>query len=248
MTTPAIVSPASPLRRPSSRTLERLFFGLMSLIILTIIFAGFAHTYYLAGTVRAPLPNLLIHVHGAAFTLWIVLFLTQTALIATRNVKLHRTLGVGGFTLAAVMVVLGVFAAVDAMRRQSGPLGLDPKSFFIIPISDMLLFAIFVAASFLSRRKPEAHKRLILIATIALTDAAVGRWPIPLFVHHPPTQDIVPLTLLLMIAAFDLATLRRVSRSTLWAGCLLLAVHVIRVPIGLGHPWHAFAEFMLRTL
>lgn len=248
MTTPATLYAPSPKASLPHRALDRIFFGVMSLVILAIVFFGFARTYFLAGTVHAPLPNLLIHIHGAVFTLWIVLFLVQTALIATHNVRIHRRLGIGGFTLACCMIVLGVLAAVDAMRRGSGPLGLDAKSFFIIPMSDMLLFAIFIAASFRARRRPEAHKRLILIATIALTDAAVGRWPIALFQHHPPTQDIVPLLLLLMIAAFDLTTLRRLSRSTLWAGALLMAVHLTRVPIGMSHAWHTFADFMLRTV
>ncbi len=247
MTTPATIHPFPAAKHGSYRMWDRAFFVSMSLVIVGIIFVGFARTYFLAGTVRAPLPNVLIHLHGAVFTLWVVLFLTQTGLISTGNLRLHRRLGVGGFVLATAMVVLGVLAAVDAMRRGTGPLGLDAKSFFVIPMSDMLLFAILVFSACRARRRPEAHKRLILIATIALTGAAVGRWPLAVFQQHPPLQDLVPFALVLAIVCFDVGTLGRVSRSTAWASALLVAVHLVRVPLGPSALWHSFADFVLRV-
>jgi hypothetical protein len=83
-------------------------FSAMTLLILAAVLYGFARTSFLAGMVSAPLPNRLIHVHGAAFTRWIVLWMAQTALLSARQVKLHRTLGLAGFGRAAVMVVLGM--------------------------------------------------------------------------------------------------------------------------------------------
>jgi hypothetical protein len=57
------------------------------------VFVGFSRTYYLAGIFKAPLPNLLVHIHGAVFTTWILLLVTQTSLVAADRVDIHRRLG-----------------------------------------------------------------------------------------------------------------------------------------------------------
>ncbi len=88
------------------------------LIILATVFIGFARSYYLAGLFRAPLPNLLVHIHGAVFTSWIVLLTTQTSLVASGRVDLHRRLGLLGFAIACLMVILGVMVATDSMARH----------------------------------------------------------------------------------------------------------------------------------
>ena len=229
------------ITRTPNRTWDRAFFATMILLLWATILFGFAKTYFLAGMVRAPLPNLLIHLHGGAFTLWMILLLVQTALITTHNLKVHRALGLYGFVLAVAMVALGVFAAIDAMRRGSGPLGLDPKTFFVIPMTDMVSFSILVFFAYRTRLRPEFHKRLILIASITLMGAGVGRWPVPFLQAHPPAQDLVLLTFLLLLVAFDLVQLHRVSKATLLGAALLILVHAVRIPIGLSPAWHAFA-------
>lgn len=228
-----------------NRAADRIFFSAMPLVMLAMVLYGFARTYFLAGMVTAPLPNKLIHVHGAAFSTWMVLLIVQTGLISTRHVKWHMKLGIFGFGLAAAMVVLGLLASVDALRRGSGPLGLDPQTFFVIPVTDVLIFSVLVFSAYRLRRNHEAHKRLITIGTIALMDAAIGRWPIAVLQKHPPTQDLVILALLLMVVFYDLFSLHRVSKFTLWAGLLVMAVHLTRVPLGHTAVWHSIAQRLL---
>jgi hypothetical protein len=95
----------------------------MALGMLATVFAGFARTYYLAGVFQAPLPSLIIHLHGAAFSCWILLLVTQTSLVAAGRVDVHRRLGMAGFLLASLMVMLGVLAATDSLMREAGPAG-----------------------------------------------------------------------------------------------------------------------------
>lgn len=224
---------------------DRVFFSTMILVLWATVLFGFAHTYFLAGMVRAPLPNKLIHLHGAIFTLWMVLLFVQSALISVRKVKWHMTLGLGGFALALGMVIIGPIAATDALRRGAGPLGLDPLTFYIIPITSIMVFAVLTFFAYRMRRQAAAHKRLILIATIGIMDAAVGRWPIAFFQNYPKTQDLVPFAFLLAVVVYDLVTQKRVLKSTIWASLFIVVVHLTRVPIGLTHAWHAFATFML---
>jgi len=102
---------------------DRIFFSTMVLLLWATVLFGFAKTYFLAGMVEAPLPNRLIHIHGAIMTLWMVVLFVQTALISARKVKWHMTLGLFGFGLAVAMVIIGPIAATDSLRR--GPLRWD---------------------------------------------------------------------------------------------------------------------------
>src|ERR1700678_1182724 len=100
--------------RPANPAWDRVFFSGMIMLLWATVLFGFAKTYFMAGVGEAPLPNALIHVHGAAFTLWMVLLAVQEVLIAGRKIKWHKQLGLAGFGLAVAMVVLGVLAATDA--------------------------------------------------------------------------------------------------------------------------------------
>src|SRR5438876_7381331 len=128
-------NPTKPSIGLPGRRYDHLFFSAMALLILATVFVGFARTYYLAEVFHAPLPSLIIHLHGAAFSCWILLLLTQTSLVSAGRVDIHRRLGIAGFLLACLMVILGILAATDALVRQFPP-GRDPKAFFIIPATD----------------------------------------------------------------------------------------------------------------
>ena len=246
--TPAVLADQIPTRpHMPNRKLDRIFFTSMIVLCWAAVLFGFSKTYFLAGMVRAPLPNLLIHIHGAAFTLWMILLVVQTTLITTRKVAVHRMLGMYGFGLATLMVGLGLFASVDALKRGSAPLGLDAATFFVIPISGMVAFSALVYFAYRFRNKPEFHKRIILIATISLMDAAVGRWPIAYLIAHPPAQDLVLLAFLIAVAAFDVVQLRRISKATIWASLWLIVIHGTRVPFGQTALWHSFASFCLKA-
>src|SRR5437667_31131 len=96
---------------------DRRFFTGMALAAAVAVFVGFAPTYYLKGAFATPGLRPLFHLHGALFTSWIVLLLVQTVLVAARRVDIHRRLGVAGGVLAATMIVVGLTAAIDALRR-----------------------------------------------------------------------------------------------------------------------------------
>jgi FtsH-binding integral membrane protein len=234
------------VRRPPSRAAwDRIFFASMAVVLWATVLYGFAKSYFLAGMVRAPLPNALIHLHGAAFTLWMVLLVVQIGLVSAKQLRWHKRLGLAGFGLAVAMLVLGLLAATDALRRGSAPLGLTPQTFYVVPISDMLVFSVLVYFAYRARRKPAAHKRLILIATIGLIDAAVGRWPVSFFQANPKMQDLVPFAFLLAVMFYDLVSLKRIQRSTVWASALVIVVHLARVPLAFTPLWQRFATHMV---
>lgn len=244
----AVANPETPLRRARTlpgRRFDHIFFPAMALLILVTVFVGFARSYYLAGVFHAPLPSFIVHLHGAAFSCWILLLITQTSLVASGNIGLHRRLGIAGFLLACLMVVLGVLAATDALVRQAGPPGRDPKFFYIIPLTDMLIFATLIVFAFRARSNSAAHKRLILIATVSLMIAAVARWPLAVVHRNPIAAAFTTYIFLLMLVAYDLWSARKIHRATVWASVFLIFIQQIRIPIGKTALWHAFASWVL---
>ena len=235
-----------PLYRPVNRTLERFFFGGMAILLCAVVVYGFAPTYFMAGVVRAPLPSPILHFHGAVFSLWMVLFLVQAALISAKRVAWHRSLGIIAFCLPPIMIVLGVLAALDALARgvEIGPL--DPSTSAAIPLIGIAWFTIIIFASWKTRRRPDAHKRLILLATIALCEAAFGRFPWSRVGMPPAAGAVTGMGILvLFVVAYDLIALHRLHRSTMWAAPITFLVAATSVPIGMTPLWHGFAAFLL---
>jgi hypothetical protein len=229
----------------TSRNFDNYFFSAMALLILATVFVGFARTYFLAGVLRAPLPSLIIHIHGAVFSSWILLLIAQISLVSAGRVDIHRRLGLAGFGLACLMVILGVLAASNALDRNFAPPGspFDPKTFYAIPIGDMVIFATLVFFAFRARFNPSAHKRLILIATFALLDAPTGRPPFTVITARPFFDSVFVWAFLLLLVAYDLWSMRKVHRATIWAGAFVVVMEQLRVPIGNTAVWHTFATW-----
>jgi FtsH-binding integral membrane protein len=243
MATAVASSTAKVRAEVPGRKYDHVFFSGMALLLLGSVFLGFAHTYYLAGIFHAPLPSMIVHFHGAIFSSWILFLLAQTTLVASGRVDIHRRIGIAGFLLACLMVVVGVWAATNSLGRGGGPPGIDPKTFYIIPITDMLIFGVLVFFAYRARFDSAAHKRIIIIATVALMIAAIARWPIPLVHRNPLAAAIVSYAFLLMIMAYDLWSTHKIHRATIWASVFLIFVQQIRFPIGQTAAWHAFATW-----
>jgi FtsH-binding integral membrane protein len=225
------------------RKYDHVFFSGMALLLLGSVFLGFARSYYLAGMFHAPLPSAIIHVHGALFSSWILFLVAQTTLVASGRTGVHRRIGIAGFLLACLMVVVGVWAATNSLGRGGGPPGIDPKTFYIIPMTDMLIFGLLVFFAYRARFDSAAHKRIIMVATVALMIAAIARWPLPAVQRNPLRAALLSYVFLLMIMAYDLWSTHKIHRATIWASVFLIFVQQIRFPIAQTAAWHAFAAW-----
>ena len=239
-----LVRPVSlPLSAAQRARRERWFFSAMALAAAVAVVWGFAPTYFLKPVYESRPLSLLLHVHGALFTTWIVLLLVQTALVATRNTKVHRRLGQAGVVIVPAMLVLGCMAAVDAAHRGSTVAGLAPEAFLIIPLAAMVVFSVLAGFALLLKRQPDYHKRLMLLATIELCTAAIARIP-PVAPYGPPGFFGVTDLFVVAMIAFDLTTLRKVHPATLWGGLLLIASQPLRLMLAGTGTWLAFATWI----
>jgi hypothetical protein len=157
--------------------LSRYFYLCMSLVLAALVIWGFSRTVN-ANLFHANPPRpLLLWIHGAAFSTWVVFFIAQSALVRARRVSVHRLLGWFGAGLAAAMVVLGFTIAVVMTRfdivvlQQKGA-----AAFLSIPFADMIIFSSCIAMAIYWRKKSEYHRRLVFIASCGLMSAPFGRF------------------------------------------------------------------------
>jgi hypothetical protein len=235
---------AAPVRRAVNT--DRIFFPAMCVLILVTVWLGFSKSYYAVGMVNTHLPAPIIHVHAIVFTLWLLTLIVQTGLIRTKKVQIHRKLGLWGFGLAATMVVVGFMAGTNALRRGMSPpgSGLDPKVFYIVPISGILTFGALVCWAYMARRRPAEHKRLIMFASLLILDAAVGRFPYTIMPMGPLTQSLILIGLMVPMLAYDLFTLKKLNRVTIISFLWIVVLLFTRIPLGMTAPWLKFATFM----
>jgi hypothetical protein len=241
MTTIAATAP-SPHRSLASS--DRRFFLTISIVIALVVFAGFAPTYYLRGYYQTePLPSVFA-IHGAVFSAWVVLFVVQAALVSACRTDIHRKLGVVGGLLAALMVVMGYQAAIAAARRGFSTPGLPPPLVFLaVPIFDLVVFPALVGSALWYRRNPAAHKRLMLLAMLAVITAAIARLP-GVLPFGPPA--FFGLTDLFLIAgmAWDKWTRGRVHPAYIWGGLFLVLSQPLRLVVSGTDTWMRIATWL----
>jgi hypothetical protein len=236
--------PARPL--PGTR-FDRPFFATMTALFTAAMVVGFAHTYFLAGVFQAKLPNAIIHIHGAVFTAWFVLLLVQSALASSGRVDLHRKLGIAGIAIAALMLPLGLLATAEFVHREAARPGI--RMMAIMPGAELFTFAGLATAAFLLRKRPAWHKRLILLATIGIIGAAVGRMEfLPYWNFHGNAALRLAwaytYSFLIPLIAYDLWSLRRLHRATLLGSAFIIGAHQLSLLVDTTPPWLAFAAWM----
>jgi hypothetical protein len=224
----------------------------MAALILAAVFLGFAQTFYLRGLVpiprfrgasaAAPLP-LIVVVHGAIFSSWILLLITQTSLVAAHRVDLHRRLGLLGFWLLCLLLLAGVAVTCEDLSRHLPP-GSPRIGLSATQVLRVVSFSLLAYFGYRLRRNPAAHKRLMLIATINLLPAAIVRWPV-ITAGNFRLALLICLALLGVVVCYDLLSTRTVHRATLASIALTL---VVNPPIVMAYTnnavWFRVATYM----
>ncbi|MBJ7485169.1 hypothetical protein [Brevundimonas sp.] len=222
---------------------DRMFFTTMAIIVLISTIAGFAPSYYLRGTLPPAHPyeplNLLVHLHGLVFSLWILLFAVQAGLVASGKVAVHRRLGVAGVVLITLMIPLAILVALHGVHRPlTAPPGIPPLSWLAVPLLDIPVFCGLIVAALAFRRTPATHKRLMMLAMFDMLQPSLGRMTLPI---DQPFKGLLPLLFVVALVLWDLYTLKRVHPATLIGG-LVAAVVMIATPMVWMTPgWLAFA-------
>jgi hypothetical protein len=230
------------------RQFDRRLFMTTAIMFPLIVIAGFARTYYLRGFFGAPpLASWVVHMHGMLMTTWVGLFVTQVWFISSRRVRLHQRLGYGGIALAVAIIAVGCITAVRAAKfgAASTPPGVSPLGFLIVPVFDLLMFAILFGAAVYYRKKPAEHKRLMLLTAINFLPPAIARIPIAVLQALGPVWFFgLPTLLVLFCLTLDTWRNRNLNRIFLGGALLLIASYVVRLALMGTAAWMQVAAWL----
>jgi hypothetical protein len=228
----------------------------MCLACAAVAFLGFAPTYFrpLAGGALKVNPS--IHVHAVVFFTWSLFLVFQGWLVHSGQVMRHRAVGMIGISLATAMVIFGFLASINSMKAAAA-IGMRDQGvgFAIVPLSGIAFFAVTFTLAIVAVRRPEAHRRLILLAAISILDAAVARWFIVLLappgaMGPPPVEVTLPpalvASLLLVVAmVHDWRTRGRPHAIYVAGFVALVTLKVLNLPLSQSAAWHRFAGGLL---
>jgi hypothetical protein len=225
----------------------------MAVVAFAIVIVGFGPAVVNPGARKAPV-TLWVGFHGAIFTAWLTLFLVQTLLVGRGRFAAHRRLGYAGIALAVLMIISGYGTAIAMARRGfdlSGDLNAaaDPLGSMVFQLGDLLSFAILLGAAVWYRRRPEVHKRLMLLATVGSLMAA----PLAHLISHIPHVRetkapviLIPLAMLFFAGAVhDHLSRGRIHPVSLWVPiALFLWANLRAVLINPNPTWRKFAAWL----
>lgn len=202
---PPVAAPATRRGTAAPRGVRRRPFYIgVSLLMALIAVVGFWPTYFgplVRGTINQPL---LIHLHATVFSGWLVLFATQVVLAARGRIAWHLRLGRIGIGYGVLVVIVGLLTGLSRSAHRLS-LGLNGDALLFVSIADMTVFSVFFGAAIAYRRKPQIHKRLMMVAATMLLVAAASRMT---FLPLREIRQAVWVLPILLAMAYDVRTQR----------------------------------------
>lgn len=248
-----LAAPARP-----GLTAERRFFSGLAIALAATTLIGFAPTYYLVSvfdgmtTRGVPASMVLtpaVHLHGLTGSLWMLLLVAQTSLVAANRRDLHMRMGLLAIPVAAAIAVTALFVAFEAARRGATPPGWTPPAFLLIQFGTLGGFLLFASLGFAWRRRADFHKRLMMLATFAMMVPVCGRiWGMlggRAYARGAIGGMMLADIFLLALVVFDLSTRKRLHPVTLWGGGLLVALQPLRVWLSGTEGWQAIGRALI---
>jgi hypothetical protein len=237
---------------PWKRDRNTFFYIAMAWVAAGAALAGFSTTYFIPLAGASFEGPAVAHVHGLLFFSWLSLLIVQTALIRRGKMRLHRRLGVAALPLAAAMAVSGIGVGLYAVGRDlSSGTGDFAYSQLIGVVAAMLIFLAYVLIALATRKRPDWHKRMILLATIAILWPAWFRFRH--FMPWIPRPDIILAivvadSLILVAIIRDALKFRRVHPAYLIFGFGLIAEHLAELLLFDTPSWRAAARSIYSAL
>jgi hypothetical protein len=216
-------------------------------------FLGFIPTFWTPLAAGKFAANPVVFMHGIGFFTWTLFAVAQTSLVPAGRVTLHRSVGLAGISFATLLTVLGLLAALNALQSGiAAGQASGAEAFLIVPLTVIVPFAVLFAFAIANIRRPEFHKRLMLLATISVLNAPVARPLIVWVFKMPPTEQLpvwidVPacyLSYLLIVPAliYDWRARGRIHPVYMIAVPILVLIPLAVMPISDTAAWHGFAK------
>jgi len=242
--------------RAQTRATGPWFYAGMAMLSVLVAVTGFLPTFFVPLATGAFVRPPIFFVHGLLFFAWPVYVAVQAALVAQGRTWAHRQAGIFGAGLAVAMA-FSVAAVVVARLGQQLPVppgAPGSPQFAWVDARLILFFEAAVLLALANVRRPEIHKRLMLLATLSLLSAPIARWTTVLFGPAPPAgfagflwqqwPAFATDALMLLPMAYDWRTRGRVSAVWLVGAGLYAALGFTDGWVGFSAPWLAVADWL----
>jgi hypothetical protein len=232
--------------KPVSNTFRPSFFFWMTVVMSGFIFSGFGITYWrpMAGGSLAPLPP-IVHIHGFLFSGWMLLLMVQSFLVNVKNIKLHRSLGTFGISMATLIWIFAVMMTILPSDPTGHNTGGEYFSLEYLSVSAFVLFGVLFCLAIRNVRTPASHRRYILFSIIPLLPPGINRLYMSLLEQFTLPLVWTYLTMDAMVAAIVIQDWRengKPGRASITGAVLIIGTHLLHVPISNSG---AFAEFCM---
>jgi hypothetical protein len=221
--------------RAGARAFRPSFFFWMTVVMAVFVFGGFGMTYLIplaSGTLRPAPP--VVHLHGIVFFSWILLLVAQPMLVGFRNMSLHRSLGTFGIALATAIMFMGfITQMLGAMNSRENPTT-NLYNGVYLGIMAVTGFGIMFTMAMRNTRRPEIHKRMILLAMLPVLPPGIHRfYMVPLGLTDFPiaamyvTLDVMATAILVQ----EWRSAHRISGYTLFGVAWILVQQALHYPV-----------------
>jgi len=226
------------------RAESKYFYFHMMCVCAGIAFLGFLPTYWMPMATGVPINKAPVaHIHGIIYFGWSLYIMFQSWLGATGQIVRHRAVGLIGVSLATAMVIFGVMVVMRFMAETKA--AGNPEAgvgIAAVALTNVGLFAVLVASALVNTRRPDWHKRLMLMAAISILGAPIARWFI-VYLNMPPPHDAVADWLVVALAVVPLLQdwrTRGKPHNAYWiAFTAIIAVRLVRGPLIESQAWHS---------
>lgn len=181
----------------------------------------------------------LIIIHGVSMLFWYLILFWQTKQIRINNIKGHKQLGLMTIVLSITIIISGIMIAISNFKGEGEALTLFGN------FSGMFVFGVLYVFALINRQKPDIHKRLMMVASIAMLSPALVR-----ILRIFDINDFVTLPFWLLYIAvlpiYDYRKLKKVQKATLLATGFLLVILFGGAPIGMSEGWANLMDSIFR--
>jgi hypothetical protein len=225
------------------------FFWLIAFWIFMGVGFGFDLHNYLHES--PPVPR-IVHFHAIATTLWLLLVTALVLLVETNNVRLHRLLGWFTAGFSVVVVVLAPLSELSWQALNLHTPGTLPPQFLSIAFAGVFSLILLLPYGILLRHNLAAHRRVMMLAAIAMSDAGFSRM-VGLFVPAPTSilgtylfYEGGNLTIILAMFLWDWKR-NRVMKQFIKGAVLLLGVDFVGCCLYFNPTWQSISLAWLQA-
>lgn len=222
------------------------FYWIIGAIGIFLVIVGFSRSFFLRSWFDMYPLSWLAKAHGISMMLWFVLFIVQGILAKVGNIQFHKQLGMLSLALIPIILFIGIPNMIVGARLGHAPIPAVP--FMAISIVLFFQFSLMAVLGIINRKRPEVHKRFMVLTIISTLAPAFTRMPFEfLFVGFPISIILWSNLLIILCFIYDLKQLGKIHPVYLWGGLFLVSFQILSLVLAASKTWERIANWIIKV-